>query len=153
MGYAIYTRLRKKPASAPSSSSIRSKDHGFERDRTIRFRRLEGVGIRPRSCDLGAGRYSEVRDGMEKDPTLLGMLGFVAQGATQPYFPTGGLPTVDSLAAIGRPSLALHLHEFIHRHHIVIEMSHDHHRAKNDQTGHEHPKCQREKVIRLIGRT
>jgi hypothetical protein len=98
-------------------------------------------------------RYSEVHDGMEKDPTLLGMLGFVAQGAIQPYSPTGGLPTVDSSAAIGRPSLALHLHEFIHRHHIVIEMSHDHHRAKNDQTGHEHPKCQREKVIRLIGRT
>jgi L-lactate dehydrogenase (cytochrome) len=29
-------------------------------------------------------RYSEVHDGMEKDPTLLGMLGFVAQGATHP---------------------------------------------------------------------
>jgi L-lactate dehydrogenase (cytochrome) len=29
-------------------------------------------------------RYSEVHDGMEKDPTLLGMLGFIAQGATHP---------------------------------------------------------------------
>jgi len=29
-------------------------------------------------------RYSEVHDGMEKDPTLLGMLGFVAQGAMHP---------------------------------------------------------------------
>jgi isopentenyl diphosphate isomerase/L-lactate dehydrogenase-like FMN-dependent dehydrogenase len=29
-------------------------------------------------------RYSAVHDGMEKDPTLLGMLGFVAQGATHP---------------------------------------------------------------------
>jgi isopentenyl diphosphate isomerase/L-lactate dehydrogenase-like FMN-dependent dehydrogenase len=29
-------------------------------------------------------RYSEVHDGMEKDPTLLGMLGFVAQGALHP---------------------------------------------------------------------
>src|SRR5271156_920603 len=29
-------------------------------------------------------RYAEVHDGMERDPTLLGMLGFVAQGATHP---------------------------------------------------------------------
>src|SRR6204780_3134801 len=29
-------------------------------------------------------RYSEVHDGMEKDPSFLGMLGFVAQGATHP---------------------------------------------------------------------
>jgi len=29
-------------------------------------------------------RYSEVHDGMEKDPTLAGMLGFVAQGAMHP---------------------------------------------------------------------
>jgi L-lactate dehydrogenase (cytochrome) len=29
-------------------------------------------------------RYSAVHDGMERDPTLLGMLGFVAQGATHP---------------------------------------------------------------------
>jgi L-lactate dehydrogenase (cytochrome) len=29
-------------------------------------------------------RYSEVHDGMEKDPTLAGMLGFVAQGALHP---------------------------------------------------------------------
>jgi len=29
-------------------------------------------------------RYSEVHDGMEKDPTLFGMLGFVAQGAMHP---------------------------------------------------------------------
>jgi L-lactate dehydrogenase (cytochrome) len=29
-------------------------------------------------------RYSEVHDGMEKDPTLVGLLGFVAQGATHP---------------------------------------------------------------------
>jgi isopentenyl diphosphate isomerase/L-lactate dehydrogenase-like FMN-dependent dehydrogenase len=29
-------------------------------------------------------RYSAVHDGMEKDPTLLGMMGFVAQGATHP---------------------------------------------------------------------
>ena len=52
-----------------------------------------------------------------------------------------------------RQSLALHLHELIHRHHVVIEMSHDHHGAKDDQTGHKHPKGQREKIIRLIGRT
>jgi L-lactate dehydrogenase (cytochrome) len=31
-------------------------------------------------------RYSEVHDGMEKDPTLLGMLGFVAQGAMHPFW-------------------------------------------------------------------
>ena len=29
-------------------------------------------------------RYSAVHDGMEEDPTILGMLGFVAQGATHP---------------------------------------------------------------------
>ncbi|HEY2534762.1 MAG TPA: L-lactate dehydrogenase [Xanthobacteraceae bacterium] len=29
-------------------------------------------------------RYSEVHDGMEKDPTIVGLLGFVAQGAAHP---------------------------------------------------------------------
>jgi L-lactate dehydrogenase (cytochrome) len=33
-------------------------------------------------------RYGEVHDGMEKDPTLLGMLEFVAQGATHPAGPS-----------------------------------------------------------------
>jgi L-lactate dehydrogenase (cytochrome) len=54
-----------------------------ERDRTIGIRRLEGLVF---TVDLATPgrRYSEVHDGMEKDPTVLGMLGFVAQGATHP---------------------------------------------------------------------
>src|ERR1700733_1293596 len=52
-------------------------------------------------------RYSAVHDGMEKDPTLLGMLGFVAQGATHPRWAldivTRGWPLTFGTVAAAMP--------------------------------------------------
>ena len=46
---------------------------------------------------------------------------------------------------------ALHPHQLIHGHHVVVEMRHDHHRAENYQARNEHTESQREEVVRLVG--
>ena len=61
------------------------KDRGFVKS-VIERSVAAGSKVLVFTVDLATPgrRYSSVRDGMEKDPTLLGMLGFVAQGALHP---------------------------------------------------------------------
>src|SRR5690348_15500690 len=47
--------------------------------------------------------------------------------------------------------LALHLHQLVHGHHIVVEMRHDHHGAKYDQGRNKYTESQCEEVVRLVG--
>ena len=40
--------------------------------------------------------------------------------------------------------------QLIHGHHVVIEIRHDHHRAKYDEGRNEHSKGQSEEVVRMV---
>jgi L-lactate dehydrogenase (cytochrome) len=79
------TRSRKKTGVPPWFQLYMLKDRGFVKS-VIERSVSAGSKVLVFTVDLATPgrRYSEVHDGMEKDPTLLGMLGFVAQGATHP---------------------------------------------------------------------
>jgi hypothetical protein len=49
-------------------------------------------------------------------------------------------------------TLPLHLHQSIHGHHVVVQMSHDDHRSKYQETHDENAKGERENIVRLVRR-
>src|SRR5579862_362242 len=49
-------------------------------------------------------------------------------------------------------TLPLHLHQPLHGHHVVIQMSHDDHRSEYEQTHDENAKGERENIVRLVRR-
>jgi L-lactate dehydrogenase (cytochrome) len=77
--------VTEKAGLAPWFQLYMLKDRGFVKS-VIERSVSAGSKVLVFTVDLATPgrRYSEVRDGMEKDPTLLGMLGFIAQGAMHP---------------------------------------------------------------------
>src|SRR5580658_948812 len=85
MGVCDVHEVAQKTGVAPWFQLYMLKDRGFVKS-VIERSVSAGSKVLVFTVDLATPgrRYSEVHDGMEKDPTLLGMLGFVAQGATHP---------------------------------------------------------------------
>src|SRR5579871_2562072 len=48
-------------------------------------------------------------------------------------------------------SLPLHFHQHVHRHHVVIQVCHDHDGAEDDQTSHKDAERQCQEIVGLIG--
>ena len=48
--------------------------------------------------------------------------------------------------------LALHLNQSIHRHHVVVQMSHDDHRSEYNEAHNENAKGERENIVGLVRR-
>jgi L-lactate dehydrogenase (cytochrome) len=85
MGVCDVHEVAEKTGIPPWFQLYMLKDRGFVKS-VIERSVAAGSKVLVFTVDLATPgrRYSEVHDGMEKDPTLLGMLGFVAQGATHP---------------------------------------------------------------------
>src|SRR5580693_6524167 len=85
MGVCDVNEVAQKTGVPPWFQLYMLKDRGFVKSVIERSVAAGSKGL-VFTVDLATPgrRYSEVHDGMEKDPTLLGMLGFVAQGATHP---------------------------------------------------------------------
>lgn len=85
MGVCDVREVAEKTSVPPWFQLYMLKDRGFVKS-VIERSVNAGSKVLVFTVDLATPgrRYSEVHDGMEKDPTLLGMLGFVAQGATHP---------------------------------------------------------------------
>jgi L-lactate dehydrogenase (cytochrome) len=85
MGLCDVHEVAQKTGVPPWFQLYMLKDRGFVKS-VIEQSVAAGSKVLVFTVDLATPgrRYSEVHDGMEKDPTLLGMLGFVAQGATHP---------------------------------------------------------------------
>jgi hypothetical protein len=85
MGVCDVHEVARKTGTPPWFQLYMLKDRGFIKS-VIERSVSAGSKVLVFTVDLPTPgrRYSEVHDGMEKDPTLLGMLGFVAQGATHP---------------------------------------------------------------------
>jgi L-lactate dehydrogenase (cytochrome) len=85
MGVCDVHEVAQKSGIPPWFQLYMLKDRGFVKS-VIERSVSAGSKVLVFTVDLATPgrRYSEVHDGMEKDPTLLGMLGFVAQGATHP---------------------------------------------------------------------
>jgi L-lactate dehydrogenase (cytochrome) len=85
MGVCDVHEVAQKTGVPPWFQLYMLKDRGFIKS-VIERSISAGSKVLVFTVDLATPgrRYSEVHDGMEKDPTLLGMLGFVAQGATHP---------------------------------------------------------------------
>jgi L-lactate dehydrogenase (cytochrome) len=85
MGVCDVHEVAQKTGVPPWFQLYMLKDRGFVKS-VIERSVSVGSKVLVFTVDLATPgrRYSEVHDGMEKDPTLLGMLGFVAQGATHP---------------------------------------------------------------------
>jgi L-lactate dehydrogenase (cytochrome) len=85
MGVCDVHEVAQKSGVPPWFQLYMLKDRGFVKS-VIERSVSAGSKVLVFTVDLATPgrRYSEVHDGMEKDPTLLGMLGFVAQGAMHP---------------------------------------------------------------------
>jgi L-lactate dehydrogenase (cytochrome) len=85
MGVCDVHEVTQKTGVAPWFQLYMLKDRSFVKS-VIERSISAGSKVLVFTVDLATPgrRYSEVHDGMESDPTLLGMLGFVAQGATHP---------------------------------------------------------------------
>ena len=85
MGVCDVHEVAHKAGVAPWFQLYMLKDRGFVKS-VIERSVSAGSKVLVFTVDLATPgrRYSEVHDGMEKDPTLFGMLGFVAQGAMHP---------------------------------------------------------------------
>jgi len=85
MGVCDVREVAKKTGLPPWFQLYMLKDRGFVKS-VIEKSVHTGSKVLVFTVDLATPgrRYSEVHDGMEKDPTLLGMLGFMLQGATHP---------------------------------------------------------------------
>jgi len=85
MGVCDVHEVAQKTGVPPWFQLYMLKDRGFVKS-VIERSVSAGSKVLVFTVDLATPgrRYSEVHDGLEKDPTLLGMLGFVAQGATHP---------------------------------------------------------------------
>src|ERR1700683_2414407 len=55
------------------------------------------------------------------------------------------------LAAVKLP-LHLQLHQSIHGHHVVVQMSHDDHRSKHEETDNKNAKGERKNIVGLVRR-
>ena len=49
-------------------------------------------------------------------------------------------------------TLVLHLHQSIHGHHVVVQMSHDDHRSEYNETNNKNAKGERENIVGLVRR-
>src|SRR5271163_529228 len=87
MGVCDVREVAKKTGLPPWFQLYMLKDRGFVKS-VIEKSVHTGSKVLVFTVDLATPgrRYSEVHDGMEKDPTLLGMLGFVTQGAMHPHW-------------------------------------------------------------------
>jgi L-lactate dehydrogenase (cytochrome) len=85
MGVCDVHEVAQKSGVSPWFQLYMLKDRGFVKS-VIERSVSAGSRVLVFTVDLATPgrRYSEVHDGMESDPTLLGMLGFVAQGAMHP---------------------------------------------------------------------
>ncbi len=85
MGVCDVHEVAQKTGVPPWFQLYMLKDRGFVKS-VIERSVSAGCKVLVFTVDLATPgrRYSEVHDGMEKDPTLLGMLGFAAQGAMHP---------------------------------------------------------------------
>ena len=85
MGVCDVHEVAQKTGVPPWFQLYMLKDRGFVKG-VIERSASAGSKVLVFTVDLATPgrRYSEVHDGMEKDPTLAGMLGFVAQGAMHP---------------------------------------------------------------------
>lgn len=85
MGVCDVHEVAQKSGIPPWFQLYMLKDRGFVKS-VIERSVSAGSKVLVFTVDLATPgrRYSEVHDGMEKDPTFLGMLGFIAQGATHP---------------------------------------------------------------------
>jgi L-lactate dehydrogenase (cytochrome) len=85
MGVCDVDEVAQKTGVPPWFQLYMLKDRGFVKS-VIERSVSVGSKVLVFTVDLATPgrRYSEVHDGMEKDPTLFGMLGFVAQGAMHP---------------------------------------------------------------------
>src|SRR5580698_562587 len=85
MGVCDVHEVAQKTGVPPWFQLYMLKDRGFVKS-VIERSVSEGSKVLVFTMDLPTPgrRYREVHDGMEKDPTLLGMLGFVTQGAVHP---------------------------------------------------------------------
>jgi L-lactate dehydrogenase (cytochrome) len=85
MGVCDVHEVAQKTGVPPWFQLYMLKDRGFVKS-VIERSVSAGSKVLVFTVDLATPgrRYSEVHDGMEKDPTPLGMLGFVAQGAAHP---------------------------------------------------------------------
>jgi L-lactate dehydrogenase (cytochrome) len=94
MGVCDVHEVAQKSGVPPWFQLYMLKDRGFVKS-VIERSVSAGSKVLVFTVDLATPgrRYSEVHDGMEKDPTLLGMLGFVAQGATHPRSSITATPT------------------------------------------------------------
>jgi hypothetical protein len=50
-------------------------------------------------------------------------------------------------------TLPLHLHQSIHGHHVVVQMSHDDHRSEYKETHNENAEGERKNIVGLVRRT
>jgi L-lactate dehydrogenase (cytochrome) len=85
MGVCDVNEVAQKTGVSPWFQLYMLKDRGFVKS-VIERSVSAGSKVLVCTVDLAtpARRYSGVHDGMEKDPSLLGMLGFAAQGAMHP---------------------------------------------------------------------
>jgi L-lactate dehydrogenase (cytochrome) len=85
MGVCDVHEVAQKTGLPPWFQLYMLKDRGFVKS-VIERSVAAGSKVLVFTVDLPTPgrRYADVHNGMEKDPTLLGMLGFVAQGATHP---------------------------------------------------------------------
>jgi len=85
MGVCDVQEVTQKTGVSPWVQLYMLKDRGFVKS-VIERSVSAGSRVLVFTVDLATPgrRYGEVRNGMEKDPSLLGMLGFVAQGAMHP---------------------------------------------------------------------
>ena len=108
MGVCDVHEVAQKTGLPPWFQLYMLKDRGFVKS-VIERSVSAGSKVLVFTVDLATPgrRYSEVHDGMEKDPTLLGMLGFVAQGATHPRWAldivTKGWPLTFGTVAAAAP--------------------------------------------------
>ena len=85
MGVCDVREVTQKTGAAPWFQLYMLKDRGFVKS-VIERSASAGSQVLVFTVDLAVAgrRYSDIHDGMEKDPSLLGMLGFAAQGAMHP---------------------------------------------------------------------
>src|SRR6202035_3539816 len=86
-------------------------------------------------------------------------LGFVSSiKSRHPGWDSAAISESSGAIAMGGESfpaaatLPLHLHQSIHGHHVVVQMSHDDHRSEYQQTHDEDAKGERENIVGLVRR-
>src|SRR5579863_8666321 len=78
-------------------------------------------------------------------------LGFVSSRKSRhPGWDSAAISESWGAIAMGAATLSLHLHQFIHGHHVVIQMSHDDHGSEHQETHDKNAKGERENIVGLV---